>query len=185
LGVEDEADTLRHPEKAEQNDQSDSPLNSEQSNEPKKLDSTIGEQPDLPATVKRLGAQISIDIGRIASQTGNSHLRSLVTQYLRLVSEFFKDDGAAAFPRPMMRHATNEEKCSSPTFGEVVSFHIGRAVLAYYSFEKGDYVQEDIDAVQFLHHLAIIGVGSHKVHGGPDRGYNLVPFENHDLLLES
>jgi len=134
--------------------------------------------------VKRLGAQVKTDIGKIADQTNNSSLRSLITQYLRLVSPYFIEDADSSFPRGVNAHPNNPNRCNSPGFGDVMTFHCGRAVMAYYAIERGDHTQDDLDAIQFLHEVAVIGVGSHRVKGGVQRGYTFFAVENHARLLE-
>lgn len=140
--------------------------------------------PALTMPVARLGAQIKTDIGKIANQISNSSLRSLVTQYLRLVSPYFINDQDSSFPRGVNTHPLFTERCSSPAFGDVLLFHIGRAVLAYYQIEKKEHTEEDLVAIQFLHEVAVIGAGSHRVKGGPKRGFTLFAVENHDRLME-
>jgi hypothetical protein len=138
----------------------------------------------LPFSPARLGAQIKTDIGRIAGQTNDSSLRSLVTGYLQKVSPFFKDDGDAALPRALHVHPVQADRCSSPGFGDVVLFHIGNAVLSYYDIENGTFTQGSLDSIQFLHEIAVIGISSHRVKGGDARGYTLFAVENHDRLKE-
>lgn len=77
------------------------------------------------------------------------------------------------------------DRCGNPQFGEVLLFHIGRAILAYYAIERKEYTEADLNAIQFLHEVAIIGAASHKVKGGDKRGFTLFATANHDRLLEA
>lgn len=119
------------------------------------------------------------------TQTSNSDLRGLIGAYIRTVSDYFVDDGDAAFPRGVNRHATHKNRCGSSTFGNVVLFHIADAVLAYYAFEKNNYTQTHFSAVQFLHEISVIGLGSHLVKGSPQKGYTLFAVANQERLLEA
>ena len=94
------------------------------------------------------------------------------------------DDGDSRFPRGITQHPTRKDRSSSPAFGNVVVFHVGVAILSYYALERGDYTQQDLDNIQFLHEVAVIGIGSHRVKGGDQLGYTLFAVENHHLLLE-
>lgn len=139
---------------------------------------------ELDVTPARLGAQIKTAIGKISEQTNNSGLRSMIDQYLRLVSPFFVDDGDASFPRGVYRHGTNWNRCSSSAFGDVLTFHIGDAVLAYYQCELGEQTQDDIDAIQFIHDIAVVGISSCRVMGSDRNGFKLFVVTDHEKLLE-
>jgi hypothetical protein len=117
-------------------------------------------------------------------QTGDSSLRSIISGFMQMVSPFFIEDGDSRFPRAIHRHPTFKERCSVESFADVTVFHIGAAILAYYAFERGEYTQSDINVVEFLHEIAVVGLASHRVKGGDKRGYTLFAVENLDRLLE-
>ena len=151
---------------------------------PLPVDSNTAVPPILPFTSAQYGAKVKTDIGKIEGQINNSGLRSLVSQYSRLVSPFFCNDKDSGFPTSLRQHGTNPERCKSSNFGDCVLFHIGRAILAYYAIESGDYTEKDLTAIQFLHDVAVIGVTSHKVKGGDQRGFMLFATDNHERILE-
>jgi len=138
-------------------------------------------QPELTESPARIGARLTIAVGQIANQVTNSTLRTLVTQYIRLVSPHFATDGDSILPRGFHPHAVHKERSSESAYGSVLTFHITRAVLGYYAIEMGTWTQADLDAIKFVHDLASVGVAGYTVVGGDRLGYKLVPTPNPKL----
>lgn len=123
----------------------------------------------------RLGAQIKLDIGRISGQVSDSGLRSLIGGFQRVVSPHFKDDGDSHFPRTHKPHPIHAERAAQGGFGNVLLFHIGRAIEAYYCICNDEATQLDLDAIARLHKIAQNGATSYVSLGNDGRGYTLEP----------
>jgi hypothetical protein len=123
----------------------------------------------------RLGAQVKLDIGRISGQVADSGLRSLIAGYQRPVSPTFASDSDAHFPRSIRRHTVNKHRSQVGGYGNVLLFHIGDAVLAYYNIENGVATQTDLNAIEKLHQIAMGGAGTFVVGGAENLGFYLTP----------
>lgn len=123
----------------------------------------------------RLGAQVKLDIGRISGQVGDSGLRSLIGGFQRTVSPNFSNDGDSHFPRTHKAHAKFRDNAAMPGFGNVLLFHIGAAILAYYNIVKEEATEKDLRAIDRLHRIAQRGATSYKVFGTDFKGYYLQP----------
>lgn len=123
----------------------------------------------------RLGAQIKLDVGRISGQVTDSGLRSLIGGYQRVVSPHFESDGDSHFPRSHKPHATFAHRSSMGGFGNVLLFHIGAAILAYYKIVRGEATGRDLAAVDRIHRIAERGATSFASIGTDFKGHALEP----------
>jgi hypothetical protein len=123
----------------------------------------------------RLGAQIKLDVGRISGQVSDSGLRSLIGGYQRIVSPHFGNDGDSHFPRSHRTHATFQHRASQPGFGNVLLFHIGAAILAYYNIVRKEATATDLKTIDRLHRIAETGASGFKAVGTDFKGYALEP----------
>lgn len=124
----------------------------------------------LKALIHRLGQQLQ------------TRLQHIVDQYPAAVSRQFAHEGDSRMPRTVRQHPRTQERSTDDTFGDLLCFHVGNAVLAYQDAVLGrpDNLQERLN---FLEQIVDNGAGIYVVYGTNAHGFTLILRSEAERLL--
>lgn len=113
------------------------------------------------------------------SQQCNTSQRAVLDRYLRLVSPRLAERGEAEFPQPLRRHGANSGRSMYPGVGNLLCFHVGNALMAFYEAclagEPGEVLEPRLYR---LKRIAQSGVAQCRVRGNDQDGYFLAVSED-------
>lgn len=114
----------------------------------------------LKSLTHRLGQQLQ------------TRLQHIVDQYPAAVSRQFAHEGDSRMPRTVRQHPRTRERSTDDTFGDLICFHVGNAVLAYQDAVLGrpDNLRERLN---FLEQIVTNGAGSYVPFGTNAHGFTL------------
>jgi|GEM_PF-2711499 len=84
----------------------------------------------------------------------NTSLRSITDAYLRLVCPAMSLTGGSEFPRALRPHPLNHDFSTYRGYGDLICFHIGNAILAYYDAVRGQPAEHLLARVELLKEIA-------------------------------
>lgn len=134
----------------------------------------------MPMTIEENAAkceevrrELMFAICRISSEVPTA-LRSVLERYYPHMRFSMAYNGSSAFPQSMRPQLRKPERTTVQRKAEVLCFHIGNAILAYYA--------QDLDLlklrVQVLKDIAGYGYAKSRVEGTVQKGYTLgLPLE--------
>jgi hypothetical protein len=146
-------------------------------------DSGAVENADTEAQNERLLAAQTLVRQHVVqiSQQCNTPMRAVVDRYLPSISRQHASEGSAALPRTVEQHPVNPERCRRSRLGDLLCFHIGNTLLAYYAaVASGDTSVDPLleYRLQFLQKLNECGIRQFVAYGSDSQGWTLMHIDD-------
>jgi hypothetical protein len=132
------------------------------------------QQPEPVVNVQAVRLDLTRSIVGISSKVRDSGLRSLIDRYLRLVAPTFAKSADSNFPRSVNQHPRDPNKSQVGGLGNLLVFHIGNAILAYYAAVRGENAEHLYARLEHLKEIADVGPMSFVSYGDDANGYMLL-----------
>lgn len=110
---------------------------------------------DTPAgpSLSEIAIRIRSAVCKISEQVHTS-IRAVLDSYVQHISPALSLRGDSYFPRAARRHPVNPDFSTSRTAGDLLFFHVGNAILAYYDAVRGNLSEHLLSRVIHLEEIA-------------------------------
>lgn len=123
--------------------------------------------------LRKISADIKRQIHGISAQC-KTVLRSVIDRYPRCVSRQLATDDDSNFPRTVRRHIRDHDRSTADGFGDLLCFHIGNTILAFYDAVNGEDHEHLRARLQHLREINEHGPGNFHPYGSVQHGWMLM-----------
>jgi hypothetical protein len=143
---------------------------------------SIPEMVEDAARIASAALGIRKALGMLIGNIRETTIETVLSGYYRMLSPSMAPTRGSEFPRTLYSHAKNPDRSSKSGWGNLICFHVGNAILAYYeSFLNGKPVDHLFARVE---HLREIAEKPHRFipYGSIETGYCLMTYAAIDAL---
>lgn len=126
--------------------------------------------------LRRVAAELKRAICDISGMC-KTKLQGIVDEYPGAISLRLAHEGDSRLPRTVRRHGRDTGRSEDSTFGDLLCFHIGNTILAFYDEACGIPNSHLRARLEHLKEIAKDGPGNYVPYGSNARGFMLVHFK--------
>lgn len=123
--------------------------------------------------LRKISADIKRQIHGISTQCKTT-LRAILDRYPQCVSRSLADEGDARLPRTIRQHVRNHDRSNDSGFGDLLCFHVGSTILAFYAAVNGEDHEHLRARLQHLKEINEHGPGEYVPYGSDAHGWMLM-----------